>query len=154
MTITNQNGGETDFFNNSTAANATIVNGIAGFTTFNNMASAGTRHNDSRRDRFRHEQRRNSTSSTGGLTIFNYSTAAQRRRSSTARWRLATFNDHSTAGNANITNRFGGQLFFTGHSTAGNATIINGSFGVSSVQFQWVCSCRPEHRRQRDHHQQ
>ena len=115
MTIVNQNGGETDFFDSSTAANAVIVNGNGGFTTFNNRASAGTI---------------TITNNNGGETDFiDNSTAAHATIVNGSGGGLTTFNNSATAGNATIANGFGGQVFFTGDSTAGNATIVNGSFG-------------------------
>ena len=132
--ITNKLGGETHFFNATSASAATIVNNN-GFTGFHDMSTAGTA---------------DITNRNGGETDFlntataDHATITNRDFSATAFFDTSTaafaaitnnggatgFFDQSTAGNADITNRNGGATVFgmTGGAdtaTAGNATITN-----------------------------
>ena len=112
IAITNQFGGETDFRDTSTAANAVIVNKSGGLTTFNNASTAGgasiTNMSTGETDFF-------DTSAAGKAVIVNQNHA------------ITTFNNSSTAASAQITNLSGGSTIFYDNSSAGNATITNGS---------------------------
>jgi autotransporter-associated beta strand protein len=119
MTITNRNGGETDFgiplgTDTATAGSAVIVNRPGGLTVFNAMTSAGSA---SITNRFAGETDFWDQSKAGTATIVNRFNG------------VTTFNNSSSADNAGITNRFGGSTFFFDQSSAGNATITNGSSG-------------------------
>ena len=116
--ITNTAGaasGETDFYNSSSAGNATITNGpFGGLTHFFNTSTASS------------------------ATIINQGGVSSPSEEETR------FSDSSTAGNATIINNgasgfeaYGGSTSFAGTSTAGNAfIIINTSAGPNA----WGCT--------------
>ncbi|WP_246735127.1 autotransporter domain-containing protein [Bradyrhizobium sp. S69] len=112
--ITNQFGGETDFFGHSTAANATIMNTLGGLTTFGNFATAGNA---------------SITNDSSGETDFKGNSTAANATISNTNGGNTTFLNASTAGNANISNQSATTVFgrFGGNdtSTAGQATITN-----------------------------
>jgi autotransporter-associated beta strand protein len=121
MTITNQNGGQTNFGTHlggdtATAGNAVIVNNSTSVTTFFASTTAG-----------------NATITNQGLnasTLFyessNAGNATIVNRGSNA---ITVFYDSSDARNANITTMNGGGTIFTGSSSAGSAIITTMSGG-------------------------
>gem|GEM_PF-723653 len=110
--IDNTFGGETHFFNGTSASAIQIVNN-GGTTTFHNMSSAGTADINNRN---------------GGETSFlNNATAAGATIDNNGG--TTNFLGQSTAANANIDNRSGGTTYFLGQSTAANADIDNRTGG-------------------------
>ena len=103
--ITNNFGGSTFFFNQSTAGNATIVNGSQGFIFppvglgFFDNSNAGTA---------------TIVNNNNGLIAFGFPGGF----------------DTASAGNANITNNAGSGLEFNAFTTAGNATITTNNGGA------------------------
>jgi len=109
--------GSTTFADNSTAGNATIDNGH-GLTAFQGQATAGTASITN------HDQGGTSFedgASAGSATIVN------NNRGFTA------FSNYATAGNATIVTNRGGSTFFQDHATGGTAQFITN--GTGSVDF-------------------
>ena len=112
--ITNKNGGETHFFNGTSASAAAIVNN-GGFTTFHDMSVAGTA---------------DITNKNGGETAFMNSATAANATIANRDFSATSFFDTTTAANAVIKNN-GGVTFFFEQSTAASADIDNRNFGAT-----------------------
>jgi autotransporter-associated beta strand protein len=109
-TLTNSNGGRTQFLNTSSAGSATITNNNA-TTEFSNTSTAGSAtvvNNNGGQSRFL------DTTTAGSAAITNNNNG------------FTVFNDTSTAGSATITNNSGGGTTFLNNSAAGVVTITNG----------------------------
>ena len=119
ITITNTNGGETDFgtfggSDTATAGNATIVNDGGG-TMFFAQTTAGTA---------------TITNQAGGGIVFLDQSSAGNATITNNNNGLTEFNAFSTAGNATVITSSGGRTEFFDNSTGGNARFITNGTGV------------------------
>jgi outer membrane autotransporter protein len=124
-TITN-NGGETEFFNTSNAANATIANNNGGVTQFFNTTNAANAHITNFGE----------GEGNGGETDFNNTSNAANAIITNNAGGVTQFFNTSNAANAHITNfgegeGNGGETDFHNLSTAANAIITNNAGGVT-----------------------
>ena len=135
--IRNQDGGSTNFYDGSTAGNASIVNIFSndsfdgGSTNFFDHSNAGTAviaHDGGSTNFFNRSSAGNADIETccspaGGIVSFNDNSTAGNAFIGVTEDSRLSFSDNATAAHATIGG--GGNISFGGSSTAGNATITS-----------------------------